>query len=110
MMHAPVMAANGVALFALHRLRRRGSLRLANRPDDDVLDGDIIVAPARPRLDLLDLVDDIHALDHLAENAVPPALILVFVIEAGVVLDVDVELRRRAMRIVGPRHGDGAAV
>ena len=58
-------------------------------------------------LDGLDLVDDIHALDNLAEDAVAPA-VLARIVEEAVVGNVDEELGAGRVRVGGARHGDAA--
>src|SRR6266704_1835944 len=79
--------------------------------DDDVLDRNVGVSPAAAGLYPLDLVDDVLALDDLAEHAVAPALGAGRrVIQEVVVLEVDEELARGRMRLGGPRHGYGVAV
>src|SRR5258708_22111715 len=79
--------------------------------DDDVLDRNVGVSPAAAGLDPLDFVDDVLALDDLAEHAVPPTLGAGRrVIQEVVVLDVDEELARGRMRVGGPRHRDGVRV
>src|SRR5882672_1144360 len=79
--------------------------------DDHILDGHVGVARAFAGLDLFDLVDDVLALDDLAEHAVAPALgVRRRVIEKIVVLDADEKLARGRMRFGGPRHGDRIAL
>src|SRR5712672_3221811 len=79
--------------------------------DDDVLDRNVGVSPAAAGLYPLDFVDDVLALDDLAEHAVAPALGAGRrVIEEVVVLDVDEKLARGRMRVGSPRHGDGIAI
>src|SRR2546426_9304459 len=79
--------------------------------DDDVLDRNVGVSPAAAGLDPLDLVDDVLALDDLAEHAVAPSLGAGRrVIQEVVVLDVDEKLARGRMRLGGPRHGYGIAI
>src|SRR5256885_16659467 len=79
--------------------------------DDHVLDGHVRVAAAAAGLYPLDFVDDVLALDDLAEHAVAPALGAGRrVIEEVVVLDVDEELARGRMRVGSPRHGDGIPI
>src|SRR5438552_6689487 len=79
--------------------------------DDHVLDGHVGVTAAAAGLYPLDFVDDVLALDDLAEDAVAPALGAGRrVIEEVVVLDVDEELARGRMRVGSPRHGDGIAI
>src|SRR5256712_12470797 len=76
--------------------------------DDDVLDRNVGVSPAAAGLDPLDLVDDVLALDDLAEHAVAPTLGAGRrVIQEVIVLEVDEELARRRMRVGGARHGYG---
>src|SRR2546427_8439492 len=79
--------------------------------DDDVLDRNVGVSPAAAGLDPLDLVDDVLALDDLAEHAVAPTLGAGRrVIQEVIVLEVDEELARGRMRVGGPRHGYGVAI
>src|SRR5229473_1342662 len=86
----------------------RRDLRLL---DDDVLDRNVGVSPAAAGPYPLDFVDDVLALDDLAEHAIAPSLGAGRrVIQEVVVLDVDEELARGRMRLGGPRHGDGVAV
>src|SRR5262249_45618221 len=82
---------------------RRGSIGPANGLDDHVIDGDVLVPRLPSRADLADLVDHVHALDHVPEGAVTG------VVEVVVVHRVDVELRRGAVQVAGAGHGDGAA-
>src|SRR6185436_18740014 len=65
--------------------------------------------PARAGRRLRDLGHHVHAVDHLAEHRVAPA-VLAGIVEEVVVLDVDEELRARRVRVAGARHGDGADV
>ena len=77
----------------------------ADRLDDDLGLRDVLGA----RGDGLDLVHDVHAGRHLAEDAVADALRRgVAVVQEAVVLHVDEELGRRAVRLGGPRHRDRA--
>src|SRR2546427_7333037 len=79
--------------------------------DDDVLDRNVGVSPAVAGLDPLDFVDDVLALDDLAEHAVAPALGAGRrVIQEVVVLEVDEELARGRMRLGSPRPCYGIAV
>src|SRR5260370_35507214 len=79
--------------------------------DDDVLDRNVGVSPAAAGPYPLDFVDDVLALDDLAEHAIAPSLGAGRrVIQEVVVLDVDEELARGRMRLRRPRHGNGAAV
>src|SRR6266849_3312642 len=79
--------------------------------DDDVLDRNVGVSPAAAGLYPLDFVDDVLALDDLAEHAIAPALGAGRrVIQDVVALDVDEELARGRMRLGGPRHGYGIAL
>src|SRR6266853_2330227 len=87
-----------------------GSLNHFHALDDHVLYGHVGVAPALAGLDLFDRVDDVLALDDLAEHAVAPTLgVRRRVIEKIVVLDADENLARGRMRFGGPRHGDRIA-
>src|SRR2546423_10640344 len=89
----------------------KGPLADFRPPDDHVLDGHVRVTAAAAGLYPLDFVDDVLALDDLAEHAVTPALGAGRrVIEEVVVLDVDEELARGRMRVGSPRHGDGIAI
>src|SRR5512134_3647317 len=64
--------------------------------DHDVLHRDVLVEAAAAGRDTLDGVDDVGALDDLAEHRVPPALrARALVVEEVVVGDVDEELRGR---------------
>src|SRR5260370_5923098 len=79
--------------------------------DDDVLDRNVGVSPAAAGPYPLDFVDDVLALDDLAEHAIAPSLGAGRrVIQKVVVLDVDEELARGRMRLGGPPHGDCVAV
>src|SRR5712691_1054124 len=79
--------------------------------DDVVLARTVGVPPAAAGLHPLDLVDDVLALDDLAEHAVAPTLGAGRgVIQEVVVLEVDEELARGRMRLGGPRHGYGIAI
>src|SRR5256885_5502331 len=79
--------------------------------DDHVLDGHVRMSSAAAGLYPLDFVDDVLALDDLAEHAVAPALGAGRrVIEEVVVLDVDEELTRGRMRVGSPCHGDRIAI
>src|SRR6266705_5490161 len=79
--------------------------------DDDVLDRNVGVSPAVAGLYPLDLVDDVLALDDLAEHAVAPALGAGRrVIQEVIVLDVDEKLTRGRVRLGGSRHRDGIAI
>src|SRR4051794_2013696 len=82
----------------------RSLLDAADRQDDDVLGGPV----ARADLDGLDLVDDVHAGDDLAEDGVAGRVGVL--VEELVVGDVDEELAGGAVRVVGAGHGDGAAL
>ena len=67
--------------------------------------------PPAPVGVLGDLLDDVHALDDLAEHGVAVAgRRRVAEVEHVVVGHVDEELRGRRMRIGGARHGDGAGI
>src|SRR6266850_1917239 len=79
--------------------------------DDDVLDRNVGVSAAAAGLYPLDFVDDVLALDDLAEHAIAPTLrVRRRVIEKIVVLDVDEKLAGGRMRFGRPRHGDGIAL
>ena len=79
--------------------------------DDDVFFRHVLMETGVTGGDILDLVDHFGAFDHLAEDAVAPAAAVGRLeVEEGVVGDVDEELRRGRMRIVGTRHGDGIGV
>src|SRR5262245_16121913 len=54
-----------------------------------------------------DLVDHLHALDHLAEHRIPPARRAR--IEVEVVVEVDVELARAGVRLGAAGESHGAA-
>src|SRR5712692_7521122 len=78
--------------------------------DDDVLDRNVGVSPAAAGLDPLDFVDNVLALDDLAEHAVAPSLGAgCRVIQEVIVLEVDEKLARGRMRLGSPRHGYGIA-
>src|SRR5690554_216636 len=67
------------------------------------------MAGAAGGADSLDLLDHIHALGHLAEYGVAPALGgLGGVVEEAVVSHVDEELGAGRVRVHGAGHGDGA--
>ena len=64
----------------------------------------------RSRFDLADLIDDIHSLCHLAENAVAVTRRRFgLMIKKIIVHKIDEELRRGAVHHVGTRHCDSAA-
>ena len=78
--------------------RSRGSMH-------DVLDRHVVVAALAAGLHLLDRVDDLAAVDDLAEHRVAPALRrLGLEVEEAVVGGVDEELRGRRVRVGGARH------
>src|SRR5262249_48806923 len=79
----------------------------ANRRDDDIGSGNVVVVALAAGRDGLDLVHDVHAGGHLAEYAV--AVVAARLVEPGVVLDVDAELRRGAVRVIGAGHRDRTA-
>ena len=59
----------------------------------------------------LDLVDNIHAFNHLAKHAVAPALAgFAGVVQELVVFDVDEKLRGGRVRVHGSGHGNGAGL
>src|SRR5688572_25927810 len=74
-----------------------GLLGAAHRLDDHVLGRHIAMAHLRSGLDGADLVDNVDALDDLAEDRVADLVAGVGAVEALVVHGVDVELRRRAV-------------
>src|SRR5271156_6322127 len=74
---------------------------------DHGLDRDIVEAALAAGLDRRNLVDDVHALGYPRENGV--AEVAARVIEEVVVLQVDEELRGRAVDVVGARHRERAA-
>ena len=75
---------------------------------DDILDRDVAVRPLVLNFDRLDLIDNIHSFDHLAEDRVA-VVVLIDVIETFVVHHVDEKLRRRAIDHAGACHRQGAA-
>src|SRR5262249_20891113 len=89
-------------------------LRLALGPlgrfNDDVLLGHVLMTALTAGADDLDLVHHVHAGDHLAEDAVADAILGLGLVEEGIVLDVDEELRRGAVGFIGAGHGQGAAL
>src|SRR6266542_1514245 len=81
----------------------------ANRLDEHVLDRHVFVVFSDPRPDNANVVHNAHALDYLAEHRV--AGISSRAVETrAVVRDVDEELIGRAVGIIRPGHGDGAAL
>ena len=85
--------------------------------DFDGLDGDrgnryVFVITLVAGLNAGNLVHDVHALRHLAENGIAPAARVGAgaVVEEIIVLQVDEELDAGGMRILRARHGNGAAV
>src|SRR5260221_235180 len=107
-------ARTGGRMRAAPRRRTRGSRARRGRTggaaafdlgrgDQHRRDGNVVVgAPARG-LHRRDLVDHLHPLDHLAEDGVAGAANPE--IQGGVVLEVDEELRRRAVGVVRAGHG-----
>src|SRR5688572_6670742 len=76
--------------------------------DDDRLDGDVGSEwPAAARRPVADVVDDFHSFDDFAEHGVAPARRPR--VQVDVVGEIDVELARAGMRIVGAREADRAA-
>ncbi len=94
-------------------LRPNGSSGRGQQGDvlhHDRLDRDIAVRAAIAARHRDDGVDHLHAVDHLAEHGIAPALdALAAMVEEGVVRHVDEELRGRRMRVAGARHCQGAA-
>src|SRR5580693_6833604 len=75
---------------------------------DDRLDRDIVETAPPAGLDRGNLVDDIHSFGHARENGV--AEIAARVIEKLVVLQIDEELRGRAVDVAGARHRERTAL
>lgn len=69
-----------------------------HRLDDDVLDRHVAVAVFVGGTDTLDLVHDVQPLDHLAKDAVADAVLRPGAVEEVVLLDIDEELGRGAVR------------
>src|ERR1700722_15602610 len=75
---------------------------------DDRIHRDIVEAAPAAGLDRRNLVDDVHAVGDAREYGV--AEVAARVIEEVVVLQIDEELRGRAVDVVGARHGERAAL
>src|SRR5262245_5691699 len=76
--------------------------------DDYWLDRNVAIErPATGGRAVADVVDDFHSLDDLAEHGVTPASRPR--VQVHVVGEVDVELTRARMRVVGAREADRAA-
>src|SRR5271154_463879 len=86
-------ASGGNAPYALH---------------DDRLDRYIVETALAAGLDRSDLVDDVHSLGDAREDGV--AEVAARMIEEVVVLQIDEELRGRAVDVIGARHGERAAL
>ena len=65
------------------------------RADDGRLDGHVIVNALALGGDAGDALDDVHAVDHLAEDAITGGARGVAAVEEGIVLEVDEELAGR---------------
>src|SRR5690606_13001412 len=77
--------------------------------DNDVLNGNILMACAHGGGYLFDFVDYVHAFDRLAKDCVAPTLGgWRSVVKKAVVFHVDEKLGARGVRVHGACHGDGA--
>src|ERR1035441_5360406 len=89
----PAYASGGQSTHALH---------------DDGLDRDVIEAALTPGLDGGDFVDDIHPFGDTRKHGITK--VAARMIERTVVLQIDKELRGRAVDVIGARHGERAAL
>src|SRR5439155_26811001 len=78
--------------------------------EDDILRRDVLVEAAIGRLHALDPVDDVLPGGDLAEDAIAPALrARPFMVEEGVVGDIDEELRGRRIGVGRAGHRERVA-
>src|SRR6202041_618619 len=76
--------------------------------DDDGLQRRLLLQDSmRPGGDIADLIDHIHAGDHLPKDRITPSGLLG--IQGGVIVEVHVELGIAAVRLPGARESHGAA-
>lgn len=79
--------------------------------DNDVLSRNVLVKAFAAGFYAFDLIDDVAAFNDLAKHSVAPAVGRGRrEIQKVVVSDVDEELRRGGVGVIGARHGNGVAV
>ena len=86
-------------------------LRFLGALDEDVLLRHVLMHAAVAGGYVFDTIDHVGTRDDTAENTIAPAVgVARAVIEKVIIGDVDEELRRRGVRIVGSRHRDGVTL
>lgn len=81
-------------------------LYFPGRLDDDVFLGHIAMRTDITSRGVLDLIDDIHAINYLAKYAITPAILSIFLVQEAVIHGIDEELSGSAVRIAGASHGN----